>query len=74
MDCCAAPDGEAPTVPAPLQSQASRLDGGATVLQSDGALVTLSVERPALTTLLRAAPPHGYRSTDLPTLNAVFLI
>ncbi len=72
MDCCAAPD-QSPTVPAPAQSQA-RVDSGTTVLQADGAPLTVSLVRPTLTALLRAAPLHGYRSTDLPTLNAAFLI
>lgn len=74
MDCCAARENGSPTLPASNPGQTSRVDGGTSVLQADGALSTVSHARPALTALLRAAPLHGYRSIDLPTLNAAFLI
>lgn len=71
MTCCATPDDSAPAVPETPQQRLPRHDIGAIPLSLDDA-PAIAVR--AVTHILRAAPPHGYRSTDLPTLNSAFLL
>lgn len=76
MDCCASPSPQAPSVPQDTQAQGnarSVLNGS--FASADAAVVLTELpEASALSRIVRFAPPHGYRSFDLPTLNAVFLI
>jgi hypothetical protein len=43
-------------------------------MHASSAAIAISTGCAGITGLLRAAPPHGYRSTDLHTLNASFLL
>jgi hypothetical protein len=76
MDCCASPSPQAPSVPQDTQAQASgRSTLGGPFAQADAAVVPYGLPAGStLSRIVRFAPPHGFRSLDLPTLNAVFLI
>jgi hypothetical protein len=71
MKCCAAPERELPGVP---QQDSGRTEAGFArlhVLGTPGIVVNTNETGFAL---FRGAPPHGYRSTDLPILNSAFLL
>lgn len=72
MDCCATSAPKPASVPQNDQQGTRVLT--ASVLQADTDAVACAVDLPGLARTLRAAPVHGYRSIDLLTLNAVFLI
>lgn len=75
MDCCAAPDRDAPAIPSQSQTPPARVGAGSLVplaMSAPGATPVLQAPMPC--GLFRAAPVHGYRSTDIPILNAVFLL
>lgn len=72
LACCDAPDDGAPAVPAATQGQAPR--GPAPQLSHSGTALPMNAPCAAGFTAVRLAPVHGYRSTDLSTLNAVFLL
>lgn len=76
IDCCASPSPQAPSVPQNTQAQANaRSAQGDSFAHADaGVVLDGLLTASALSRIVRFAPPHGYRSSDLPTLNAVFLI
>lgn len=71
MDCCV----DTPQLPAlPTAPQdAGRVEGAAALAAPEPGLVSHDI-LPAGASALRAAPLHGHRHVDLPTLNAAFLI
>jgi hypothetical protein len=74
MDCCATSAPQPASVPQDSQQQGARSIPAPSMVQADGIAIVASLQVPALARVLRGSPLHGYRSTDLPTLNAVFLI
>jgi len=74
MDCCATSAPQPASVPQDTQQQGTRASASAMAAQLDAVVVLAALQPPDVARRLRAAPPHGYRSTDLPTLHAVFLI
>jgi hypothetical protein len=73
MNCCAVAEQESPALP---QVDPGQSRSGSTRLQPCGApaVILVSTDRPALAEILRLAPPHGFRPTDLPVLNSAFLL
>jgi hypothetical protein len=76
IDCCATSSPQAPSAPqeTPSQQQNTRASASGPVAQADVVAVLDALHSPSLSRTVRRAPLHGYRSTDLPTLNAAFLI
>jgi hypothetical protein len=74
MDCCATSAPDPSSVPQESQQQGTRLVPTTSPAPADAGAVLAPLPSPAVAPLFRAAPAHGYRSTDLPILNAVFLI
>jgi hypothetical protein len=75
MDCCAAPDRDAPAIPSQSQTPPGRAGTGSLVpLEASAPGATPAPQAPVPCGLFRTAPLHGYRSTDIPLLNAVFLL
>jgi hypothetical protein len=74
MDCCAT-SAPQPAVPQDGQpQQASGAAAAAWAAHADAVFAPATLNALFVAKAVRAAPPHGYRSTDLPILNAVFLI
>lgn len=71
MDCCAA---SAPQPAVPQDTQQGTAGATAAWGAHAEAIVPAALNTPAVSHAVRTAPPHGYRFTDLPILNAVFLI
>lgn len=74
MNCCAVPDGDAPALPQQTQNQTSRPACGSSIAHAVDVAITRSTGCTGTASRLRTAPAHGYRSIDLPTLNASFLL
>lgn len=74
MDCCATSAPQPASVPQDGQTQSGPAGAASTVVPAWGAAIAAILHVPGLARALREAPPHGYRSTDLPLLNATFLI
>lgn len=72
LDCCENPEQQPASVPA--QGQAARVSLDQSHAPAGAAALVTSPSVPAQEAVLRHAPPHGYRSTDLRTLNATLLI
>lgn len=70
MDCCATPE-QSPSLPTP--HTVARADTAAASAPLPAGLLPESTAVPRAS-VFRDAPVHGYRSVDLPTLNAAFLI
>ncbi len=73
MDCCATSMPQ-PAVPQDRQNQGAAAAAPVSLVPADAVAIAASHQVPDLARALRDAPPHGYHSTDLRTLNAVFLI
>jgi hypothetical protein len=71
MDCCVGAP-QLPAVPA-ATPDAGRIEGAAALAVPQPGLVSHGLVT-ADASALRAAPLHGHRHIDLPTLNAAFLI
>lgn len=74
MDCCATSAPDPSSVPQEVQQQGTRLVPTTSPAQADSAAAPAFPPCLPAAHVFRAAPLHGYRSTDLPTLNAAFLI
>lgn len=74
MDCCATSMPQPASVPQDSQQQGTRTAPTAAPAPVDAVVAIPSLPQPSAARAFRDAPSHGYRSTDLPTLNAVFLI
>jgi hypothetical protein len=73
MDCCATSSPQPASPPQDTQQpQPSR--SSITTAQVGAVPAIAGLQPPSVTRTVRGAPLHGYRSTDLPTLNVVFLI
>jgi hypothetical protein len=72
MDCCDAPQQQLPAVPE--QAPAASPDNARSAAGLDTASGEVRVGLLWPVARLSAAPAHGYRFTDLSTLNSVFLI
>ena len=74
MDCCAT-SAPQPAVPQDAQQQPGTALSATPLGSGPGAaIVPASGACAASAHLVRTSPPHGYRTTDLPILNAAFLI
>ncbi len=74
MDCCATSAPQPASVPQGNQTQGPSTSSTLTPVPAGLAAIPASLHVPDLSRALREAPPHGYRFTDLPILNASFLI
>lgn len=75
MDCCAtsAPQPAVPQDASSPQANSRTMPTGSPA-PADLASAAPALQPPAVARTVRGAPLHGFRSTDLPTLYAVFLI
>lgn len=72
IDCCDAPQQESPALPD--QTPVSRPDGAKSAAGLDAPCGPAAIAPAPHDRRVALAPPHGYRFTDLLTLNSVFLI
>lgn len=73
MTCCGTDRSEPSSLPLQTSTTSTQAQHAATLLAA--AFVSVPVTHAAIgPSAVRFAPPHGYRTTDLPILNAVFLI
>ena len=74
LDCCDTSLPQPASVPEDSRTQGTSSAPTAMLIPAGVAAVAAALNVPDILRVLRAAPLHGYHSTDLLTLNAVFLI
>lgn len=76
LDCCVSSAPQPSSIPQDTSQQPSsaQTTSNGALSQADAVVVVAALQPQAVARLVRGAPLHGYRSLDLPTLNASFLI